>query len=143
MLEMPIAFIDEVAYAVEQICKRAQNLLKGLNDKRYVISEKKWFRTKYYEVNVFGDLQHKYGDAAVSGELLELMLREGYIKSDDYQLLTFYDKSGYIDDMLATLYDRVNCDVVYATEDEVLFLLAVIDWEENPELTIEELLSGE
>lgn len=140
MLPVPVSFLDKNVYAYQQICKRAQNTLDSLISKRYIISEKKWFRTLHYEVNVFGEFKHKFGNL---DNILEYLLETDHISSPDYQLLKYYDNKYIYDHIIEDLYSRKNDDVILLSTDEVVFLYELATFAENPSITKEEILSGE
>ena len=142
MLPIPVSFIDKNVYAYQQTCKRAKNVLDGIVAKRYVISEKKWLRTKHYEVNVFGEIRHKFGRTE---KVLEHMLDMDHISTLDYQLLKFYDMTKMIDvviDMLNSRRDEDN-GVVAVSVDELQLIFDIGTFTEDPLLTKEDILSGE
>lgn len=141
MLSIPVSFIDKNVYAYQQVCKRAKNTLDAIVSKRYIISEKKWFRTIHYEVNVFGEYKHKFGN---TDNVLEYMLEEDHISPLDYQLLKFYDMSTITDQVIAQLAERRDeSDLVPVSLDEVQFLFYIGTFTEDPTLTKEEILFGE
>lgn len=141
MLPIPVSFIDKNVHAYQQVCKRAKNTLDAIVSKRYIISEKKWFRTVHYEVNVFGEYKHKFGNI---DNVLEYMLEQDHISPADYQLLKFYDMSSMTDQVIAQLAERRDeSDVVSVSLDEVQFLFYIGTFVEDPTLTKEEILFGE
>ncbi len=141
MLPVPVSFIEKNVHSYEQTCKRARNVVDALIRKRYVISEKKWLRTVHYEVNPFGEVQHKFGNTS---KVLEHMLDMGHISTIDYQLLKFYDLSYGIDEVIEKLRGRKTEDnLVPVTVDELQFIHDIGNFIEDPVLTKEEILSGE
>lgn len=141
MLPVPISFIEKNVHSYQQTCKRARNVLDAIVNKRYIISEKKWLRTVHYEVNVFGEIQHKFGKTE---KVLEHMLDMDHISSVDYQLLKFYDLSNGIDMVIAKLQDRKTVEnLVPVSVDELQLLFDIGNFVEDPALTKEEILSGE
>jgi hypothetical protein len=141
MLPIPISFIEKNVHSYQQTCKRARNVLDAIVRKRYVISEKKWLRTVHYEVNVFGEIQHKFGSTK---DVLEHMLDMDHISPLDYQLLKFYDLSNGIDMVLEKMDKRRTVDnLVPVSLDELQLLYDIGNFAEDPALTKEELLSGE
>lgn len=141
MLPIPVSFVDKNVYAYQQVCKRAKNTLDAIVSKRYIISEKKWFRTVHYEVNVFGEYKHKFGNI---DNVLEYMLEEDHISPVDYQLLKFYDMSDIADQVIALIAERRDeSDKVAVSLEEVQFLFYIGTFTEDPTLTKEEILFGE
>lgn len=141
MLSIPAAFVEKSVYAYEQTCKRAKNVLDAIVSKRYIISEKKWLRTVHYEVNVFGEIQHKYG---TTENVLERMLEMDHISTDDYQLLKFYDLSNMIDSVIEVLRSRRTDDnMIPVSIEEMTLLHDISHFLEDPVLSKEDILSGE
>lgn len=141
MLAIPTAFLDKNVYAYRQICKRAKNTLDAIVAKRYVISEKKWFRTVYYEVNVFGECRYS---KVSPDKILEWMLQNDHVSAQDYQLLKFYDISNMVDIVIEDLEKRCgDSDLVSVSIDEMQFLYYIGTFTEDSNLTKEELLFGE
>mgnify|MGYP006978913617 CR=1 FL=1 len=141
MLEIPASFMDKNVHAYQQICKRAKNTVEAIISKRYIISEKKWFRTVHYEVNVFGECKHKTGS---TNRVLEWMLENDHISPQDYQLLKFYDMSNMVDIIIENLQERRgDSEVVPVNMDEMQLLYYIGTFTEDPTLTKEELLFGE
>lgn len=141
MLPVPVSFIDKNVHSYEQTCKRARNVVEAIVRKRYIISEKKWFRTVRYEVNPFGEIQHKFGNTE---KVLEHMLDMGHISSIDYQLLKFYDLSYGIDQVIEKVKGRKTADdLVPVSVDELQFIYDIGNFMEDPALTKEDILSGE
>ena len=141
MLTIPVSFVDKNVYAYQQVCKRAKNVLDGIASKRYVISEKKWLRTVHYEVNVFGEIRHKFGKTT---QVLEHMLNMDHISTVDYQLLKFYDLSHMIDTVIERIMDRKDeQEMVAVNLDELQLIFDIGTFTEDPLLTKEEILFGE
>lgn len=141
MLPVPISFVERNVYAYQQTCKRARNTLDAIASKRYIISEKKWLRTVHYEVNVFGEIQHKFGK---TDQVLEHLLDMDHISPLDYQLLKFYDLSGGINMVIEMLEKRKTIDdMVPVSVEELQLLYDIGNFNEDPALTKEAILSGE
>lgn len=141
MLAIPVSFVDKNIYAYEQTCKRARNIFEAIISKRYIISEKKFFRTVHYEVNVLGEINKKFGKTP---KLLEYMLDMDHISASDYQLLKFYDLSGAIDKVIEIVKSRrKEDDTIEVTMEEMQLLYDIGTFQEDPLLTKEEILSGE
>jgi len=140
MLPIPVGFIESNVHSYQQTCKRAKNVLDFLVQKRYVISEKKWLRTRHYEVNVFGEIKHIYGSTE---NVIERMLEKDYISTMDYQLLKFYDMSKMIDMCIDRMMERRVDDLVMVNSDEIRLLYDIGSFAEDPLLTKEEILIGE
>lgn len=141
MLAIPVSFVDKNIYAYEQTCKRARNTFEAIISKRYIISEKKFFRTVHYEVNVLGEINKKFGKTP---KLLEYMLDMDHISASDYQLLKFYDLSGAIDKVIEIVKSRrKEDDIIEVTMEEMQLLYDIGTFQEDPLLTKEGILSGE
>lgn len=141
MLPVPVSFIEKSVYAYQQTCKRAQNVLDLLVSTHYVISEKKLFRTVHYEVNIFGEIQHKFGSTE---NAFEHMLNMDRVSCMDYQLLKFYDLSDAIDMVIEVIRDRGAVDdVTPISIDELQLLHDIASFSEDNTLTKEDILSGE
>lgn len=141
MLPIPVSFVEKNIYAYEQTCKRARNTFEAIISKRYIISEKKLFRTVHYEVNVLGEISKKFGKTP---KLLEYMLDMDHISASDYQLLKFYDLSGAINKVIEIVKSRrKENDTIEVTMEEMQLLYDIGTFQEDPLLTKEEILSGE
>lgn len=140
MLPVPAAFVDQAVYQYKQTCKRGKNFLDYLVNKKYIIEEKKLFKTIKYEVNVFGEINWKYGKV---NNLLEFMLEQEYISPLDYQLLKFYDNSLHIDAAIEELYARKTADgLIPLNSKEFNFLRDISTFEEDPAVTKEQILNA-
>lgn len=137
---IPLLFIKDCEFKFQQICKRAENILWSMSENIFIISDKKFLTTKHYEVNCFGLIQHKYGNL---NNLLERLLEEDLISSEDYQLLKFYNLSDGIAKVLEILQAESNeSGLVDISPDEFIFLVEVSTFEEDSSITKEELLHG-
>lgn len=104
MLPIPVEFFDKQVHAYQQTCKRAENYLSYLSNKRYVLTEKlSWWRTRQWEVNAFGEMMHVVGSL---DNATEWLLQEDKISPLDYQLLKFYEYSDMVDALLEVLKAR-------------------------------------
>lgn len=140
MLPIPAAFVEKQIYLYHQICKRGRNTLEALASRRYIISEKKWFRTKQYEVNVFGEVMHREGNL---DNVLRYALETDKISPMDYQLLEFYDITNMIDHALTNIMERKTAEgEIPVTMDELTLLHDIAHFEEDPNLSKEDLLLG-
>lgn len=75
--------------------------------------------------------------------ILERMLELDRISSCDYQLLKFYDVSENIKNFLDDLCKRkTEEDTIPVSMEELTFLRDIMVFEENPEITKEEILSS-
>ena len=140
MLPVPVTFVEKAYYSLEQNCKRAKNFIECLAEQRYTVSKNGWFRTSQYSVNPFGEVRVLYGNTE---NILERMLELDRISSCDYQLLKFYDLSENFKNFLDDLCKRkTEEDTIPVSMEELTFLRDIMVFEEDPEITKEEILSS-
>lgn len=138
MLPIPVEFFDKQVHAYQQTCKRAENYLSYLSNKRYVLTEKlSWWRTRQWEVNAFGEMMHVVGSL---DNATEWLLQEDKISPLDYQLLKFYEYSDVVDALLEVLKSREENQVIPVSLEEFQVLMDISSFEEDPELTKEDIL---
>ena len=140
MFPVPIGFVEKNVHNYQQTCKRAKNFLDFIVGTRYTISEKKWFRTVHYEVNIFGEIKHKFG---TTEHVLERMLDMDYISPSDYQLLKFYDMSIMVDEVIRRMFERKVDNLIPVSPEEMQLLFNIGTFIEDPDITKEDILSGE
>lgn len=138
MLPVPEKFINTCEHKMEQICKRARNTLDAMASKRYTITRKTgWFRKETYEVDVFMEIMLDYGTDIT----VEQLLRLDKIDASDYQLLKFFDNSGRFESIFEDLRSRkTEENTIPLTMDELCLINEIANFEEDPNITREEIL---
>lgn len=141
MLSIPAKYVEDCAYKVEQIFKRAKNTLEGMASKRYVITRKKgWFSKEHYEVNVFGEIAFDHG----TDRLLEALVENDKLSPMDYQLLKFYDYSESVEALFNELRGRkIEDGTIGISMQELGVINDLATFEEDPNVTKEDILRGE
>lgn len=135
-----VDFMDKVTTHYENVCKRAKNLLDFMSETTYTVKRKgDWktlFRPKFYQVNIFGEIEERYGN---QNHIPEYLLEMGKISTEEYQLIKFYDVSDIVDHVLANILGRIENFQVGLTFDEFQMMKDIGTFEEDPNLTYEEI----
>lgn len=135
-----VDFMDKVTTHYQNVCKRAKNLLDFMSGTTYTIEKKgSWknlFRPLKYKVNVFGEIEDKYGN---QDHIPEYLLQMGKISTEEYQLIKFYDVSDIVDHVLVNVLGRVKDGHLCLTFDEFQMMKDIGTFEEDPNLTYEEI----
>lgn len=118
--------VQNLEFHVDQVCKRAKNLVEFLNNKFYEVEVEGKFGTKKKTVNCFGHASLMTDNVEL---FLPVLLKSGVLSEEDFALLDFYNESDRVEEFIKDLYSRESMGKIYVSEDELMtvFLLTAFD----------------